>query len=134
MKKSLGKLVAYATAIIIIALITAIAKVLAHNSEKAFLITVGAIFAGLGLWMAILPEAAQRMYEKNQQRYKNWVQKHPDFWHAFNEIGKQAVGTVELGEVLAEQVYRKTFWTRILGVVGFLFCALAVCAGLFLAD
>ena len=134
MKKSLGKIVAYVVAVIIIALITAIARVLAHNSEKAFLIGAGAVFAGLGLWMAILPEAAQRMYEKNQQRYKNWAQKHPDFWHAFDEIGKQAADAAELGEALAEQVYRKALWTRILGAVGFLFGSLAVCAGLFLAD
>jgi hypothetical protein len=134
MRKSLEKIVAYVVAIIIIALITAMARVLAHNSEKAFLIGAGAVFGGLGLWMAILPEAAQRLYEKNQQRYKNWAQKHPDFWRAFDEVGKQVVDATELGEALAERIYRKTLWTRILGATGFLFGSLAVCAGLFLAD
>ncbi len=112
------KIIAYATAIIIVVVLGQIIGTQFETNEEVAVFVTGVVFAAGGLWLMLKPRAAMRRYHKSQQI---WHRRLPNLTKALEDVG-------DVNKELTDTVYSSPTKTRVLGFLAFVLGLIAVLA------
>jgi|GEM_PF-3993717 predicted membrane channel-forming protein YqfA (hemolysin III family) len=112
------KIIAYATAIIIVVVLRQIIEAQFETNEKVAVLVTGVIFAIGGIWLMFKPRSAMRRYHKSQQI---WHRRLPNLTKALEDVG-------DINKELTDTVYSSPTKTHVLGFLAFVLGLIAVLA------